>query len=71
MRDLGNNMKTSNINWDNKKEWVNKRKELYRRIMTSKYIPDISKQGYVTTPRVYGKPPRPLWMVMHTMMEPG
>lgn len=44
MRDLGNNMKTSNINWDNKKEWVNKRKELYRRIMTSKYIPDISKQ---------------------------
>jgi len=44
MRDLGNNKKTSNINWDNKKEWVNMRKELYRRILTNKYIPDISKQ---------------------------
>ena len=44
MRDLGNNKKTSIINWDNKKEWVNKRKDLYRRILTNKYIPDISKQ---------------------------
>ena len=44
MRDLGKKKKTSNINWDNKKEWVNKRKELYRRILTNKYIPDISKQ---------------------------
>ena len=44
MRKLDNVKKTSTITWDDKKEWVNKRKELYRRILTSPDIPEISKK---------------------------
>lgn len=44
MRKLDKKKKASTINWDNKKEWVNKRKELYRMILTSKFFPDICKK---------------------------
>ncbi|MBO4561258.1 MAG: hypothetical protein J5705_04740 [Bacteroidaceae bacterium] len=56
MREL--NKKTSIIIWDNKKEWVNKRKELYRRILTSNYIPDSSKKRVSDYPKGLWETPK-------------
>lgn len=58
MRELSKNKKTSAINWDNKKEWVNKRKELYRRIMTSKDLPDICKKRVSAYPKGLWETPK-------------
>lgn len=53
-------MKKKIMKWDNKKEWVYKRKDLYRRILTSSNIPDICKKrvnnhsrGLWETPKTY------------------
>ena len=62
MRDLGEKKKTSTIKWDDKKDWVSKRKELYRRILTHKDLPDICKK------RVYDYP-KGLWETPKTFVN--
>ena len=62
MRKLDKNKKASTINWDDKKDWVSRRKELYRRILTSPSIPVDCKQ------RLYHYP-KGLWETPKTFVD--
>ena len=81
MRDLGRNKKTNSINWDDKKDWVSKRKDLYRRIMTSPSIPVICKQRVSDFPKGLWETPKTFvdgyayndgtWFIYNTCREKG
>ncbi len=62
MRKLDKDKKASTINWDDKKDWVSRRKELYRRILTSPSIPVDCKQ------RLYHYP-KGLWETPKTFVD--